>query len=84
MGIEPTYQAWKASVLPLNYARNINKKLFPVRRQGQEDNTCTRASALHQSMGIAPIPRAFFHHGYHMVGALLTPLPTSPLQPVRT
>ena len=21
MGIEPTYQAWKASVLPLNYAR---------------------------------------------------------------
>ena len=24
MGIEPTYLAWKASVLPLNYTRTIN------------------------------------------------------------
>ena len=25
MGIEPTYLAWKASVLPLNYTRNDDK-----------------------------------------------------------
>ena len=24
MGIEPTYLAWKASVLPLNYTRTLN------------------------------------------------------------
>ena len=24
MGIEPTYQAWEARVLPLNYARFLN------------------------------------------------------------
>ena len=43
MGIEPTYPAWKAGVLPLNYARkrhdivpfhvslvNIKKRCFPV------------------------------------------------------
>ena len=28
MGIEPTYPAWKAGVLPLNYTRMINMNLF--------------------------------------------------------
>jgi hypothetical protein len=26
MGIEPTYQAWEARVLPLNYARRVCRK----------------------------------------------------------
>jgi hypothetical protein len=26
MGIEPTLSAWKAEVLPLNYARNSNHR----------------------------------------------------------
>ncbi len=28
MGIEPTSSAWKAEVLPLNYTRNLAKKLL--------------------------------------------------------
>ena len=30
MGIEPTYLAWKASVLPLNYTRVLQYTLFPL------------------------------------------------------
>ena len=30
MGIEPTYLAWKASVLPLNYTRVLQYALFPL------------------------------------------------------
>ena len=28
MGIEPTYPAWKAGVLPLNYTRKIKNQRF--------------------------------------------------------
>ena len=28
MGIEPTWSAWKAEVLPLNYTRSSNAKLY--------------------------------------------------------
>ena len=33
MGIEPTYSAWKAEVLPLNYTRifNIDAQVVPTR-----------------------------------------------------
>lgn len=27
-GIEPSYPAWEAGVLPLNYTRTLNKMLF--------------------------------------------------------
>ena len=41
MGIEPTYLAWKASVLPLNYTRMINIKFVecpvPESNQRHED-----------------------------------------------
>ena len=30
-GIEPSYEAWEASVLPLNYARNRNASNFLLR-----------------------------------------------------
>jgi hypothetical protein len=30
MGIEPTYSAWKADVLPLNYTRNSNINMVPM------------------------------------------------------
>ncbi len=34
MGIEPTYPAWKAGVLPLNYARKtIPEHITPVNRR---------------------------------------------------
>ena len=28
MGIEPTYSAWEADVLPLNYTRTISNYIF--------------------------------------------------------
>ena len=38
MGIEPTYLAWKASVLPLNYTRIFNYKCpEPESNQRHED-----------------------------------------------
>ena len=36
MGIEPTYLAWKASVLPLNYTR----MLYSVVSRGDRIRTC--------------------------------------------
>ena len=38
MGIEPTYPAWKASVLPLNYTRKVFFKLYANR--GDRIRTC--------------------------------------------
>ena len=38
MGIEPTYLAWKASVLPLNYTRILHINLFKTR--GDRIRTC--------------------------------------------
>ena len=38
MGIEPTYLAWKASVLPLNYTRKVFFKLYANR--GDRIRTC--------------------------------------------
>ena len=35
MGIEPTYLAWKAKVLPLNYTRNTRAT---KKRTGQHEN----------------------------------------------
>lgn len=28
MGIEPTYSAWEADILPMNYARNVKLKNY--------------------------------------------------------
>ncbi len=33
MGIEPTYSAWKAEVLPLNYTRNDQRYREPANQQ---------------------------------------------------
>ncbi len=37
MGIEPTYQAWKASVLPLNYARNKTALYYTKKKLPKEE-----------------------------------------------
>ena len=39
MGIEPTYLAWKASVLPLNYTRKLMLKCIGVGVTGFEPAT---------------------------------------------
>jgi hypothetical protein len=46
-GIEPSYEAWEASVLPLNYARDIQDgvgfaKSRPARLRGFRDNCAFR------------------------------------------
>jgi hypothetical protein len=45
MGIEPTYSAWKAEVLPLNYTRNFLQPANNPRHYRQEH------SALRASLG---------------------------------
>ena len=30
MGIEPTSEAWEASILPLNYARVVRRQLYTI------------------------------------------------------
>ena len=45
MGIEPTSSAWKAEVLPLNYTRNLVKKL-PI--------TCIRLNPDHPMRVVPP------------------------------
>ena len=45
MGIEPTYLAWKASVLPLNYTRIIhtsclNNEVCKYKSRGDRIRTC--------------------------------------------
>jgi hypothetical protein len=37
MGIEPTLSAWKAEVLPLNYARTLRREAQPLRRKTQRE-----------------------------------------------
>ena len=38
MGIEPTWSAWKAEVLPLNYTR-VFKRLVIIQHMSRIDNT---------------------------------------------
>ena len=43
MGIEPTYPAWKAGVLPLNYTRKKKYEIVsvcPTDRRGDRIRTC--------------------------------------------
>jgi hypothetical protein len=42
-GIEPTYPAWKASVLPLNYTRKMGREGFePSKRKRNRFTVCPR------------------------------------------
>ena len=52
MGIEPTSSAWKAEVLPLNYTRNLVKKL-PI--------TCIRQKPGHQTPQTHTLRARFLH-----------------------
>jgi hypothetical protein len=42
-GIEPSYAAWEAAVLPLNYAREYHH-LIPFKRLVQYQTTCNMAT----------------------------------------
>ncbi len=46
MGIEPTYSAWKADVLPLNYTRNMKFKSIKWRSRRDSDAHDALGSAL--------------------------------------
>ena len=56
MGIEPTYPAWKAGVLPLNYTRK-NACLVPESNQRHED---FQSSALPTELTRLVIPRIIY------------------------
>ncbi len=53
MGIEPTYSAWKADVLPLNYTRTYMRK-----NNGREDRirTCDPLVPNQMRYQAAPLP----------------------------
>ena len=59
MGIEPTRSAWKADVLPLNYARRAAQQSLPLRRAsraewwGEQDSNLRRLS--HQIYSLTPL-----------------------------
>ena len=55
MGIEPTYPAWKAGVLPLNYTRKVC--LVPESNQRHED---FQSSALPTELTRLAIPRIIY------------------------
>jgi hypothetical protein len=47
MGIEPTSEAWEASILPLNYARDSGskrKRFYHLTRRAQTSRSLLRAS----------------------------------------
>ena len=49
MGIEPTWSAWKAEVLPLNYTR-VFKRLVIIQHKSRIDNTfITKKKAVHRT-----------------------------------
>ncbi len=53
MGIEPTYPAWKAGVLPLNYTRIKTNLYFPDNAQNRNRTSDTRifSPLLYQLLG---------------------------------
>ena len=60
MGIEPTYQAWKASVLPLNYARNKTALYYTKKKLPTEDSP----GILEPSYAGAGTPGPLLLYGY--------------------
>ena len=56
MGIEPTYPAWKAGVLPLNYTREIEKSLVDF---SAPEGAHLRHFAEMPSSGIEPETQGF-------------------------
>ncbi len=51
MGIEPTSSAWKAEVLPLNYTRNLAKKLLITCIRQNPDHPTSPPDIMNQSPG---------------------------------
>lgn len=49
MGVEPTYAAWEAAVLPMNYIRRCSFEAFPWERSGIIPEQQTETSAAVQS-----------------------------------
>ena len=60
-GIEPSYAAWEAAVLPLNYAREINNLTHIFRRFGRLNGRLIPSRPLHSSLSpVAASERAQF------------------------
>ena len=63
MGIEPTLSAWKAEVLPLNYARTTTTYFLLLERVGFEPTKAEPAdlqSAPFGRSGISPLKQQIF------------------------
>ena len=77
MGIEPTYPAWKAGVLPLNYTRKLTKENaeggirthVPVRTNGFQDRlVMTTSIPLHNLYSVVSLSlcqrQDVYYHSY--------------------
>ena len=56
-GIEPSCVAWKATVLPLNYARMPNRAMLSDRLDKCNSEVLRRAGAAHGSIFLAKLYR---------------------------
>ena len=65
MGIEPTYLAWKASVLPLNYTRKVFLNCMQIGVTGFEP--AASWSQTRRSSQTEPHPDVLQHHFYEVV-----------------
>ena len=57
MGIEPTYSAWKAEVLPLNYTRTAKRRIAQPPRnlwwRGEDSNLRRRSRQIYSLIPLA-------------------------------
>ena len=68
MGIEPTYPAWKAGVLPLNYTRIKTNLYFPDNAQNRNRTSDTRifSPLLYQLSYLGSLRNLFYPLKYKM------------------
>ena len=58
MGIEPTYSAWKADVLPLNYTRNVVPMVGvePTLPKEHDFESCASANSATSALYVKEVP----------------------------
>ena len=70
MGIEPTYPAWKAGVLPLNYTRTMNVQIIKLQIgvTGFEPATSWSQTRRSSQAEPHPVPEVYYflmrHRGF--------------------
>ena len=68
MGVEPTFEAWEASILPMNYARlsSVRTLLYHIilKMQAKKRPLCTYA---HTMMRAVPLPVPLFRPFYEIM-----------------